>query len=67
MARYSRAESAEIVKRLGGRVASSVSGKTDLLVAGEKAGSKLTQAEQLGVEVLTEEDFIRHLTDAGIS
>jgi DNA ligase (NAD+) len=41
----------------GGKVASSVSGSTDYLLAGEKAGSKLAQAEKLGVEVINEQDL----------
>ncbi|MCW2922537.1 MAG: ligase, NAD-dependent [Thermoleophilia bacterium] len=50
----SRTEAGNLVERNGGRVAGSVSGTTDFLVAGDKAGSKLAKAEQLGTTVLTE-------------
>ena len=52
-----RNEAAARIKALGGKVTGSVSSKTDFLVAGEKAGSKLRKAEKLGVEVLDEERF----------
>lgn len=54
LATLSRTEAAAFVERHGGRVVGSVSGTTDYLVAGEKAGSKLAKAEQLGTTVLTE-------------
>ncbi|NOY40498.1 MAG: NAD-dependent DNA ligase LigA [Planctomycetes bacterium] len=55
--KYTRDEIHALVQRYGGRASSSVSKSTDFLVAGEKAGSKLTKANQLGVEILSEEDF----------
>jgi DNA ligase (NAD+) len=60
----SRDEMHEAIQRAGGKTASSVSKKTDYLVAGEKAGSKLTKAEQLGVTVLTEEQILAMLEGA---
>ncbi len=54
---YTRDEIHEHIKALGGRAASSVSKKTDYLVAGEKAGSKLTKAQDLGVNILSEAEF----------
>ncbi|TDP92313.1 NAD-dependent DNA ligase-like protein [Leucobacter luti] len=53
----SRKQAEERIEELGGTVASSVSKSLDLLVAGEKAGSKLAKAEALGAEVMTGEDF----------
>jgi DNA ligase (NAD+) len=50
---------------LGGKTTSSVSKKTDLLIAGAKAGSKLSKAQDLGIEVLDEKAFIALLLDAG--
>ncbi|HZZ70992.1 MAG TPA: NAD-dependent DNA ligase LigA [Pirellulales bacterium] len=55
--KYDRDAVQELIQRLGGKVASSVSKNTDYLVAGDKAGSKLAKAEQLGVHVLTEAEF----------
>jgi len=54
---YTRDEAAKLIEDRGGRVSSSVSKKTDYVVAGEDAGSKLTKAESLGVSVLGESDF----------
>lgn len=51
---------------LGARPASSVSKKTDYLIVGENAGSKLTKAQTLGVTTLTEQQFLQMLADAGI-
>jgi DNA ligase (NAD+) len=57
LVKYGRDEINELISQHGGHAASSVSKKTDYLVAGEKAGSKLEKARQLGVKVLSEEEF----------
>lgn len=54
---FTRDEAARLIEQRGGRVASSVSKKTDFVIAGSDAGSKLTKAESLGVKVLNEVDF----------
>ncbi|KXK00756.1 MAG: NAD-dependent DNA ligase [Acidobacteria bacterium OLB17] len=54
---YTRDEAAKLIEDRGGRVSSSVSKKTDFVVAGEDAGSKLTKAESLGVAVIDEAAF----------
>ena len=64
LADFSRPEAEEAIRAAGGHAASSVSAKTDYLVAGDKAGSKLAKAEKLGVTVLDEAAF-RKLLDAG--
>jgi DNA ligase (NAD+) len=56
-----RSEAKRTVEGQGGRVASSVSGKTDFLVVGGKPGSKAKKAEELGVTVLLEPEFREHL------
>jgi DNA ligase (NAD+) len=55
--KYTRDEIHALVEKLGGRAASSVSKNTDFLVAGESAGSKLDKANQLGVKVISEDEF----------
>ncbi|HVE57956.1 MAG TPA: NAD-dependent DNA ligase LigA [Pyrinomonadaceae bacterium] len=54
---FTRDEAARLIEERGGRVSSSVSKKTDYVVAGSDAGSKLTKAESLGVKVLSEDEF----------
>jgi len=55
----SRNEAKELIEKHGGKTASSVSKNTDFVLAGESAGSKLTKAQDLGVEILDEEQFLR--------
>ena len=57
LTRHTRDEIRALIERLGGRVAASVSSKTDFVLAGEQAGSKLQQAHKLGIPVLNEEQF----------
>jgi DNA ligase (NAD+) len=55
--KYSRSEIETLIKKLGGKPTSSVSAKTDYLVVGAEAGSKLEKAKKLGVKILSEEEF----------
>lgn len=61
MLRHSRDEARDILESLGARVQSSVSAKTDIVIAGENAGSKLTDAQTLGVTIWNEDDFIENI------
>ncbi|MBQ7384581.1 MAG: NAD-dependent DNA ligase LigA [Clostridia bacterium] len=54
----SRDEASALIKTNGGKVSGSVSGKTDYVVAGDAAGSKLTKAQQLGVKIISEEELL---------
>ena len=54
-----RSEASEKIKQLGGKTSSSVTKKTDYVVAGEAPGSKFTKAQELGITVLSEEEFLK--------
>ena len=58
---YSREEASEIIEKMGGKTSSSVSKKTDYVLAGEDAGSKLKKAQELGITIISEEEFIAML------
>jgi DNA ligase (NAD+) len=47
-----------MIEEKGGKVSSSISKKTDFLLAGEKAGSKLKKAQELGVAILSQDEFL---------
>lgn len=55
---FSRDQASDIIEKFGGKTSSSVSKKTSYVLAGEDAGSKLTKAENLGVKILTEQEFM---------
>jgi DNA ligase (NAD+) len=59
LAALEREEAKELIESLGGKVTSSVSGRTDYLVVGESPGSKLDRARELGVATLDEREFLR--------
>jgi len=63
---HSRQEMKEIIQSVGGKVSSSISSKTDFLVAGENAGSKLTKAIKLGVRVISEKELSLLMSDGFI-
>ena len=58
LTRFTREDAQAAVKQRGGKASSSVSKKTSYVVAGDKAGSKLEKAQKLGVNVLTEDEFL---------
>lgn len=64
LTRFTREEAKETIENLGGKVTGSVSKKTDIVVAGEDAGSKLTKAQELGIDVWPEEKMAEALADS---
>jgi DNA ligase (NAD+) len=65
LVKFTRAEIQEAITSNGGRASDSISKKTDYLVVGEEAGSKLAKATSLGVAVLTEDEFLALIEGAG--
>lgn len=57
LSKYTRTEAAGLIEKYGGRTSSSVSKKTDFVLAGEDAGSKLEKAKSLGIKIISEDDF----------
>lgn len=55
--KYSRDEASEIIENFGGKTSGTVSRKTTYVLAGESAGSKLTKAQELGIKIITEQEF----------
>ena len=61
LTRFTREEINELIHEHGGKAAGSVSKKTDFVIAGENAGSKLDKAEKLGVPVISEDELVKML------
>ena len=59
LSKYTRNEAAAIIEEYAGKTASSVSKKTSYVLAGEDAGSKLKKAEDLGITIINEQEFIK--------
>jgi DNA ligase (NAD+) len=57
LSKYKRSEATKLIEERGGVVKSSVSKVTDFVIAGEDAGSKLAKAQQLGIKILSEDEF----------
>lgn len=63
----SRDEASEYLERMGAKVVGSVSSKTDYILAGENAGSKLTKGQALGIEIISLEDLLREMSRVGLA
>jgi DNA ligase (NAD+) len=61
--KFTRSEATEMIESRGGKASGSVSKKTSFVVAGEAAGSKLRKAQELGIQVLTEDEFLAMMED----
>lgn len=63
--RFTRDQAKELLEQLGAKVSGSVSKKTTAVIAGAAAGSKLTKAQDLGIQVLSEDDFVAFMAEHG--
>lgn len=63
LTRFTREEATEQIERFGGKAAGSVSKKTSFVVAGENAGSKARKAQELGIPILTEDEFLELISE----
>ena len=63
MGKYTRSEAKRLVEEQGGKTSESISKKVDYVVVGANPGSKLQQAESLGIKILTEEEFVKKLKE----
>ena len=61
--KYSRTEATKLLESLGAKVSGSVSKKTDYVIYGQEAGSKLNKANELGIKTLSEEEFMEMIED----
>ena len=59
LSQFTRTQASEIIETYGGKTSSSVSKKTDFVLAGEAAGSKLQKAQDLGVKIISEDEFLK--------
>ena len=64
LSRYTRDECSALIERHGGSVTTGVSRRTDIVIAGDKAGTKLARAQELGVEVMSEEEMEARLRES---
>ncbi len=67
LSRFTRDEAKDMIRKKGGEIASSVSKKTDFVVSGEHPGSKYAKAKELGVSILSEEEFVGMSGDSGLN
>ena len=63
LTQFTRQEIQDAIRKHGGKASSSVSSKTDFVVAGENAGSKLTKAQSLNIPILSESDFLKMISE----